>query len=307
METPTTDREGGGGKADAALTSHLSPLSGLLLVDKPAGLTSHDIVARVRRATGTKRVGHAGTLDPFATGLLVVLIGRGTRLIPYVSGEPKVYEAVIRFGADTDTDDLTGSFIREAALPDGAAIAEGVARLTGSIEQIPPAYSAKQVSGQRAYVAARKGNPLELAPVRVNVYEWKLLALDGADLAVRITCGGGTYIRALARDLGRLADSAAHLAALRRIRSGLFDVASAVSLDAVDRGEFGVAPLVSAVPELPVRALEVAELSRVLHGNAIDAREEQGKVALIDDHRSLVAVAEREGAELRPRLVLRDA
>jgi tRNA pseudouridine55 synthase len=291
----------------AATPTTESSLAGFLLVDKPAGMTSHDVVARVRRATDTKRVGHTGTLDPFATGLLVVLIGRGTRLIPYVSGEPKVYEATIRFGAETDTDDLTGSVTRDAALPDGAAIAEGVARLTGPIEQVPPAYSAKQVGGRRAYAAARQGAPLELAPVRVNVQEWKLVALDGPDLKVQITCGGGTYIRALARDLGRFADSAAHLASLRRTRSGRFDIAMAVSLDAVDRGEFGVAPLADAVPELPMRALGTAELSRVLHGNAIDAREEQGMVALMDDHRSLVAVAEREGGELRPRLVLRDA
>src|SRR3954466_13494642 len=168
----------------AATPTTESSLAGFLLVDKPAGMTSHDVVARVRRATDTKRVGHTGTLDPFATGLLVVLIGRGTRLIPYVSGEPKVYEATIRFGAETDTDDLTGSVTRDAALPDGAAIAEGVARLTGPIEQVPPAYSAKQVGGRRAYAAARQGAPLELPPVRVNVQEWKLVALDGPDLTV---------------------------------------------------------------------------------------------------------------------------
>jgi tRNA pseudouridine55 synthase len=133
-------------------------LAGLVLVDKPAGMTSHDAVAIVRRALKTRRVGHTGTLDPFATGLLVVLVGRGTRLIPYVDGEPKVYEATIRFGAETDTDDLTGDVVREADPPSDVAIAEAIERLTGDIDQVPPAYSAKKVDGVRAYDAARRGS-----------------------------------------------------------------------------------------------------------------------------------------------------
>ncbi|HEY4129260.1 MAG TPA: tRNA pseudouridine(55) synthase TruB, partial [Gemmatimonadaceae bacterium] len=143
-------------------------LGGLLLVDKPAGMTSHDAVAIVRRATKTRRVGHTGTLDPFATGLLVVLVGRGTRLIPYIEGEPKVYEATIRFGAETETDDIAGAVTRESThLPSDVEIAEAVARLTGEIDQLPPAYSAKQVDGVRAYDAARRGTPLALETVRV--------------------------------------------------------------------------------------------------------------------------------------------
>lgn len=273
-------------------------------------MTSHDVVARIRRATRQRRVGHTGTLDPFATGLLVVLLGRGTRLIPYVNGEPKVYEATIRFGAETDTDDLTGSISREAPPPDDVAIAEAIPRLTGMIEQLPPAYSAKQVDGQRAYDAARKGKPLALAPARVTVYEWTLLDRTGSDLVARITCGTGTYIRALARDLGRMTGSAAHLAALRRTRSGDFDVARAMTMDEIDRGDLeatALAPLADAIPALPRRVLEPAELARVLHGNPVEAREEQGRVALLDDEQSLVAVAERDGRELRPRVVLRDA
>jgi len=278
----------------------------LLLVDKPAGFTSHDAVAIVRRAARTRRVGHTGTLDPFATGLLVVLVGRGTRLIPYVEGEPKVYLAHIRLGAETDTDDLTGTVVREAALPDEVAIAEGVARLTGEIDQVPPAYSAKQVDGQRAYDAARKGTPLELAAVRVTVNEWKFVAREGNDLVVRITCGSGTYIRALARDLGRYAGSAAHLSALRREKSGPFDVANAVSIEAVKNGDFTLAPLRGAIPSLPTRRLDEMELGRVGHGNAIDARDGEGRVALIDSDETLIAIAERQGEQLRPKLVLRD-
>jgi tRNA pseudouridine55 synthase len=287
-----------------------SAAGGLVLVDKPAGLTSHDVVARVRRATRTKRVGHTGTLDPFATGLLVVLISRGTRLIPYVDGEPKVYEATIRFGAETDTDDATGRVTREAAPPSDVAMAEGIARLTGTIEQLPPDYSAKQVGGRRAYDAARRGAPLALEPVRVTVHEWTLIGRDANDLRVRITCGGGTYIRALARDLGRYTDSAAHLATLRRTRSGPFDVTRAASLDAIDAGAFAVAPLIDAVPGLATRPLDAAELGRVAHGNAIAARDAEApdtRIALLDDAGALVAIAVREGRELRPRLVLRDA
>ena len=177
-------------------------------------------MALVRRATQTRRVGHTGTLDPFATGLLVVLIGRGTRLIPYVDVEPKVYEATIRFGAETDTDDVTGNVIRTGDLPSDAAIHAGIAQLTGAIDQIPPDYSAKQVDGTRAYAAARRGNALTLAPARVVVNGWTILGRSAADLAVRITCGSGTYIRALARDLGRLSGRAARSAALRRTQPG---------------------------------------------------------------------------------------
>jgi tRNA pseudouridine55 synthase len=224
-----------------------------------------------------------------------------------MNGEPKVYEATIRFGAETDTDDVTGSVTREAPLPDDVSIAEGIARLTGTIEQLPPAYSAKQVDGQRAYAAARKGKPLELAPVQVTVHEWRLFDRNGADLLVRITCGGGTYIRALARDLGRWTGSAAHLAALRRTRSGGFDVAHAATMDEIDKGDLALAPLADAIPGMSRRLLDAAELARVLHGNAVEAREEQGSVALLDDVGSVVAVAAREGPELRPKVVLRDA
>lgn len=295
MGTPT---------ADAASTG------GLLLVDKPAGLTSHDVVAAVRRATRTRRVGHTGTLDPFATGLLVVLIGRGTRLIPYVEGEPKVYEATIRFGAETDTDDVTGQIVREAPPPpprDDASLAEGIARLTGTIEQVPPAYSAKQVDGRRAYAAARQGAPLALEPVHVTVHRWDVLDRTSNELTARITCGGGTYIRALARDLGRYADSAAHLVALRRTDSGHFSVSSAVTLDAIADGAFAVQPLRQAIPSMPSRVLTADELGRVLHGNAIEtAGETSEHTALLDDANELIAVAAREGNQLRPRLVLRD-
>ncbi len=206
---------------------------GLLLVDKPAGITSHDVVDMVRRAYGERSVGHLGTLDPFATGLLLVLVGRATRLSTFLEIEPKVYEAVISFGAETDTDDSTGEVTRSAPPPSEADVRAAIVTLTGHIEQVPPAYSAKKVGGKRAYAAARAGEEMELAPASVVVHRWDVGRFAGDTLAATITCGGGTYIRALARDLGRLSGSAAHLASLRRTRIGKFAVADAAPADAL--------------------------------------------------------------------------
>jgi tRNA pseudouridine55 synthase len=285
-------------------------VGGLLLVDKPPGITSHDVVAIVRRVVGSQRVGHTGTLDPFATGLLVLLVGRGTRLIPYIDGEPKFYDATIRFGAETDTDDATGTVVRKAELPGDADVAAAIDQLTGAIDQMPPAYSAKQVAGTRAYAAARRGAALDLQPARVTVHSWALASKIDGELTARITCSGGTYIRALARDLGRLSSSAAHLSALRRVRSGVFDVDDAYSLDQLRAGDFTMRPLRAAVPSLPTRCVDDLELVRVLHGNTIgagDMHADAPRVALVDGAHTLVAVAERDGNELRPKLVLRDA
>ncbi len=209
----------------------MSAPEGLLLVDKPAGVTSHDVVQLARRAYGERSIGHLGTLDPFATGLLVLLLGRSTRLATFLGTEPKVYEATIRFGAETDTDDCTGGVTREAPPPSSEAVLAAIPSLTGEISQTPPAYSAKSVDGKRAYDAAREGAPLQLDPVRVMVNEWTVRDIRDSEVDVAITCGTGTYIRALARDLGRTAGSAAHLSSLRRTRSGPFDVRDAVTID----------------------------------------------------------------------------
>jgi tRNA pseudouridine55 synthase len=280
---------------------------GVLLVDKPAGITSHDVVSAVRRATKVRRVGHAGTLDPFATGLLVVLVGRGTRLIPFIDGEPKVYEAAIRFGVETDTDDLTGSVLRSTAIPDEHFVMSVLPALTGEIAQVPPAYSAKQIDGTRAYAAARVGTPIALEAVSVRVDAWEVLGWRDADLRVRITCGGGTYIRALARDLGRLTESAAHLAQLRRVAAGPFSVEHATTVDDLRAGEFSLRPLQDAIPSLPQLRLDATERARVVHGNPITNRASASRVALLDVDEELIAVADDEAGLLQPRLVLRDA
>ena len=228
-----------------------STTDGLLLVDKPAGMTSHDVVLAARRAFGESRIGHAGTLDPFATGLLVLLLGRATRLLPYLEGVPKVYEASIALGSETETDDLHGAVLRTAPPPSDAAIAEAIARLTGPLEQIPPAYSAKRVAGRRAYDAARAGVALELAPASVEVFAWRDVSREGDLLRATIECGAGTYVRALARDLGRLTGSAAHLAALRRTRSGPFRVDDAVDFETLREGSAELRPALDALPTLP--------------------------------------------------------
>jgi len=233
VDETTTDRPG---------EDH-SPIQGLLLVDKPAGMTSHDVVQHVRRIYGERSIGHLGTLDPFATGLLVLLLGRATRLASFLDTEPKVYEATIRFGTETDTDDETGTVIRSAAAPRESDVRSAINSLTGKISQVPPAYSAKSVDGTRAYDAARRGTPLDMPAVDVTVHSWDVRQLSGETLSAVVTCSGGTYIRALARDLGRLTSSAAHLGALRRRRVGEFDVRDAATLEGLSADRVRVRPL----------------------------------------------------------------
>ncbi len=285
-------------------------VSGLLLVDKPAGVTSHDVVNVARRALGERRVGHAGTLDPFATGLLVLLVGRATRLVPHVSGDPKVYAATVRFGTETDTEDLLGAAVREAPGPDAAAVRAALPALTGELDQMPPAYSAKRLQGRRAYELARAGETVALATARVRVDRWELHAWrDGppAECDVRVICGPGTYIRSLARDLGRLTASAAHLSALRRERSGRFDVADASTLDAVRAGEARLRPALDALPEHPVQPLDAVDVRRATGGNRVAASIDGAWASLVDgDTGTLVALAERQGGHWQPRVVLHD-
>jgi len=298
---------------------------GLLLVDKPAGVTSHDVVNAARRALGEKRIGHGGTLDPFATGLLVLLVGRATRLLRWIHDEPKVYEAVVRFGAETDTEDLDGRVTLEAPLPSRLALEAAVPALVGEIAQVPPAYSAKRVDGRRAYELAREGHEVELKPARVRVDAIALAEFDGGDDAVRacrmrVTCGGGTYVRSLARDLARAAGSAAHLTALRRERAGIFSVAQSIPLERLRSGEpIVLAPAVAALDGYAQQALSADEVTRVARGIDVEARVDGAFAALVDggsvggsdQHESiLVAFAERraseQGARWQPRVVMRD-
>jgi tRNA pseudouridine55 synthase len=238
--------------------------------------------------------------------LLVLLIGRATRLARFIDGEPKIYEATIEFGRETDTDDSTGVVTREAALPGAAEIDAAIAGLTGPLDQIPPAYSAKQSGGTRAYAAARKGKPLDLPPSRVVVHRWTILDRSEASLAARIECSGGTYIRALGRDLGRATGSAAHVAQLRRVASGRFLIADASSLDVVREGRVRVIGMRDAIPELPAQQLSAEERGKVAHGNAIAATIAGDRAALIGVGGELAAIADRVGDAWQPTTVFTD-
>ena len=296
------------------LMTTLPTTDGLLLVDKPAGVSSHDIVGAARRCFGEKRIGHAGTLDPFATGLLVLCSGRATRLLPHLPNEPKVYEATIRFGSETDTEDLLGEVVREAERPTRAAVLDAIPKFVGAIEQVPPAYSAKRVDGQRAYALARAGEEVVLKPVTIRVDRWDVLAMredeEGRvrEADVRIVCGGGTYIRSLARDLARAVQSAAHLIALRRTGSGAFSVRDAVSLEDLREQRAVLRPALDAVPHVPVQPLTEEELLKIVRGIDVPAQVDGPWAALVrEDRHVLVALAERRDDRWQPRVVMREA
>lgn len=212
-----------------------SPLQGVLLVDKPAGWTSHDVVARVRRLTGQRRIGHTGTLDPAATGLLVLCLGSATRLVEYLTAHDKRYTGEICLGTTTDTLDAEGNVtaVRPVAAVDEALLSAIAMRFTGRQLQVPPAYSAIKVDGQRSYARARAGDSFELPAREVEVTSLALALLSRGILGFDVSCGSGTYIRSLARDIGEALGCGAHLASLRRHRVGVFAVEDAAMLDEI--------------------------------------------------------------------------
>ena len=291
-------------------------MMGLLYVDKPAGISSHDVVSIVRRAARTRRVGHAGTLDPFATGLLVVAVGGCTRLLPYIDGEPKVYEARVRFGNETNTDDATGIESHRAPLPIRDSVARGIAELTGAILQTPPAFSAKHVDGQRAYAVARRGGEVTLSAVPVVVHQWDVLAQTSDTIDVRITCAGGTYVRALARDLGRASNSAAHCETLRRIASGAAHIANAVPIEtlrpgAIVDGDVQLRSPIESLHDVVLQQLDAAEQQQLTFGRAIPATVDGARAALVSGT-TVLAIAERTTdanarAFWQPRVVIAGA
>ncbi len=275
------------------------------MIDKPAGATSHDVVSHVRRALGTRAVGHTGTLDPFATGLLVVLIGRGTRLARFIEQQSKIYRATMRLGASTDTHDGTGAVVEEwqGVLPDETAIRAALEGFTGRQLQEPPAYSAKKVAGQRSYRLARKGEAVALQPVEVTVHTLDVLKVDGRDVTFQVDVSAGTYIRALARDSGRRLGVGAHLTALRREAIGPLRVDDAVTLDEVQPG-IVLRPLVEVMGHLPSAAVDEDELKDVEHGRAIRAPSGLDGTTVLCHGNDLVAVAEADQGWLHPKVVL---
>lgn len=283
------------------------------MVDKPAGLTSHDVVARVRRIAGTRRVGHTGTLDPLATGVLVLCLGRATRLIPYLEeaggAEAKEYEARIRFGFETTTDDAEGESRGEPLSTQALGrerIESALGALVGESEQTPPSFSAKKIGGERAYAIARRGEEVDLKPVRVQVGSAELLELEGDLARVRFACSRGTYIRALARDLGRALGVGAHLAGLRRTRSGAAGLDRAVPLAELTPESLrrSLVPMFSVLTAWPVVLVGDGEAADLRLGRGVNPAKgggaPPGRVRAGDALGRLVALADWDGSRLRP-------
>jgi tRNA pseudouridine55 synthase len=274
-------------------------------VDKPAGPTSHDVVAHVRRTFRLRAVGHTGTLDPFATGLLIVLLGRATRLARFLEPLSKRYRAVARLGVRTDSDDLTGrelARVEPEEWPPEAAVARVMAGMTGRFEQRPPAYSAKHVDGQRSHQLARRGETLRLAAVSVDVRRFGLMRYDPPEVEFVAEVSTGTYVRALARDLGDALGVGAHLTSLRREAIGLFEVAAAVPLDDV-RVESPLLSPATLLGHLPAVELSEAEAADVGHGRQVVQEGAEGRARLMIGG-ALVAVGEARETGWQPIVVL---
>jgi tRNA pseudouridine55 synthase len=283
------------------------PAPGILLVDKPGGVTSHDVVARARRALGTRKIGHAGTLDPMATGLLILGVEGATRLLTFMVGLDKTYEATIRLGVSTDSDDADGEVtaVTDAAAITAAKVEAAMGPLRGRISQVPSRVSAIKVGGRRAYDLARAGEDVELAAREVTVSRFEVLAerRPGGviDLDVVVDCSSGTYIRALARDLGAALGVGGHLTALRRTRIGTFDVGAAASVDDIAEAAL-VDPAAAAAAVLPRLDVTGEEARDLRHGKRLAGaapRVPEFPAAAIDPGGALVGVVEKRGADVK--------
>jgi len=274
---------------------------GLLLIDKPKGVTSHDCVSMVRRALGTKKVGHAGTLDPMATGLLVIGVGRATRLLRFLGDLPKTYEGTGRLGQETDTLDAEGSILRSTEVEATREDVEGAcAALVGGSMQTPPAYSAVKIGGRKLYEAARKGQVLQAPPRSIRVDAFDVLDFEGRDFGFRVTCSGGTYVRVLVADIGSVLGCGAHLTRLVRTRIGPLDLSDAVPPD----GPGSPLPVERAVAHLPRVDLEPEEARVAGHGSILAPSGIEGPHAVFGPDGRLIGIWRDEGAKARPEMVL---
>jgi tRNA pseudouridine55 synthase len=287
-------------------------VDGVLVCDKPAGLTSHDVVARVRRLAGQRRVGHGGTLDPPATGVLVMALGRATRLLPFLPTEPKRYLAEVAFGAETDTLDAAGTVTATAAADgvDTERLRAAMAGFLGPQEQVPPMVSAIKVAGERLYAKARRGEEVERAPRPIVIHDLELLGLTQGErpvATIAVVCSGGTYVRSLAADLGRSLGTLAHLASLRRTAVGRFAEADAQTLEELaepGRLEAAVLDPAAAMASTATRALTPAEASALANGRALDPTGHGDPVAALGPDGRLVAVIQDSAGRARPKVVL---
>ncbi len=303
----------------------MKQVDGILIIDKPVGMTSHDVVARVRRVLRTKRVGHTGTLDPFATGVMVLLIGGATRLAQFIDKDEKEYEALVQFGFETDTGDVTGSRIGDR----GLRIEEIAGKLKlvqwdavlqefrGEILQTPPMYSAKKIDGKKLYELARQGLEVEREPVKVVIRELELLpsAIHDQQSAIRmrVACSAGTYIRTLGEEIGREVGLGAHLTELRRTRAGRFELRDAIALDdfeKLDDPGQRLRPISEAVKHLPEIALSQERVDKTKNGLStraeLDGLTDSSAVRMLDENLQLVAIGIYDGENkiVKPKIVL---
>lgn len=302
-------------------------MDGILIIDKPAGITSHDVVANVRRILNTRRVGHTGTLDPFATGVMVVVVGKATRLAQFLDKDEKEYEALVRFGFETDTGDATGQMQAAECRMQNKEIADVLGKtdwetvfgpFRGDIEQIPPMYSAKKINGKKLYEHARKGETVERKAATVNISKLEIVH-DGqirdsqSVIRIRTACSAGTYIRTLAEDIGRAVGTGAHLAELRRTRSGRFGLSESVTLDALAEADEPAArllPLEMAVSHLASISLNEDRAAKTRGGLSTRIQNtdlsDRQSLRMIDESGSLLAIGVYDEAEssVRPKVVL---
>ena len=290
---------------------------GGLAIDKTAGLTSHDVVAVARRALGQPRIGHTGTLDPMATGVLPLLLGRATRLARFLASDRKSYEAAIRLGQATSTYDADGTPVGAAAtsLPDRGAVEAALEHFRGPFDQVPPAVSAKKIGGHRAYTLARAGAPVALPPVSVEVTRLDLVDLEDGLATLHLDCSAGFYVRSLAHDLGTALGVGAHLTTLRRTRSGGFSLTDCISMpqlaEACEDAAIHVISMAALLPDMPAHPLSPAEADDVMKGRPIvnvDVPANGSAVSrfarLLAPDGGLAAVAEARGGVLHPLVVL---
>jgi tRNA pseudouridine55 synthase len=291
-------------------------VSGVLVIDKPVGMTSHDVVQIVRRGTGIRRAGHTGTLDPRASGVLVVLVGPAVRLSEFVSASDKRYQAIIRLGERTDTYDADGEVLERSAVDISyEMLEEALTKFEGTVEQLPPAYSAKKINGKKAYELAREGEEVDLDTKEIDVYHLELLEWDSPEAVVDVYCSSGTYVRSLANDLGEVLGVGGQLIGLRRTKSGEFALRDAVQLrklqDAFENGDWYkyLIPAAEALSDWPSRELTFDEVDLVRHGHRVPTLEEPDNpdnwVRAISQQGELVALMEYvpEDKEWQPRKV----
>jgi tRNA pseudouridine55 synthase len=290
-------------------------ISGVLVVDKPVGMTSHDVVQAIRLGTGIRRAGHTGTLDPRASGVLVILVGPAVRLSEYVSASDKRYQAVIRLGASTDTYDADGRFTQQADAPINVTeqqFEETLKQFVGEIEQTPPPYSAVKIQGRRAYDMARQGEEVDLAPRKITVHHLEVLEWAPPEVVVDIHCSSGTYVRSLANDMGNALGCGAYLIGLRRTKSGRFSLRDATPLrklqEAFQAGNWYqlLIPAAEALADWPAIELDPDQVDAIKHGHRIPAGEEaKGMVRGVSMAGELVALLELDEAarEWQPKKV----